>query len=41
MKMLAKSELKVYPETGHALHWERPEQFVKDVEGFLGGPEKR
>lgn len=28
--------LKVYPETGHALHWERPEQFVKDLEDFIG-----
>ena len=26
--------LKVYPETGHALHWERPEEFVRDLEGF-------
>ena len=27
--------LKVYPETGHALHWERPEQFAKDVKEFV------
>ncbi len=27
--------LKVYPETGHALHWERPEQFVQDLEAFM------
>ena len=27
--------LKVYPETGHALHWERPAQFVRDVEDFI------
>jgi non-heme chloroperoxidase len=27
--------LKVYPETGHALHWERPEEFIRDLEGFL------
>jgi pimeloyl-ACP methyl ester carboxylesterase len=26
--------LKVYPETGHALHWERPEEFVRDLEAF-------
>jgi pimeloyl-ACP methyl ester carboxylesterase len=32
---LANADLKVYPETGHALHWERPEQFVKDLEDFL------
>jgi non-heme chloroperoxidase len=27
--------LKVYPETGHAVHWERPEQFVRDLEAFI------
>jgi len=27
--------LKVYPETGHALHWERPDEFVRDLEAFL------
>jgi pimeloyl-ACP methyl ester carboxylesterase len=27
--------LKIYPETGHALHWERPEEFVRDLEGFM------
>jgi non-heme chloroperoxidase len=27
--------LKVYPETGHALHWERPEQFVHDLKAFI------
>jgi non-heme chloroperoxidase len=26
--------LKVYPETGHAVHWERPEQVVRDLEAF-------
>lgn len=26
--------LKAYPETGHLVHWERPEQFVRDLEGF-------
>lgn len=35
VKMLANAELKVYPDTGHAPHWERPEQFVKDLEDFL------
>jgi pimeloyl-ACP methyl ester carboxylesterase len=29
------AELKVYPETGHALHWERPAEFVRDLEAFL------
>ena len=27
--------LKVYPETGHAVHWERPEQVVHDLETFI------
>jgi non-heme chloroperoxidase len=27
--------LKVYPETGHAVHWERPEQVVRDLEAFI------
>jgi non-heme chloroperoxidase len=27
--------LKVYPETGHAVHWERPEQVVQDLEEFM------
>jgi pimeloyl-ACP methyl ester carboxylesterase len=28
--------LKVYTETGHAVHWERPEQFARDLEDFIG-----
>lgn len=31
----ADAVLKVYPETGHALHWERPGQFIQDVESFI------
>jgi non-heme chloroperoxidase len=27
--------LKVYPETGHAVHWDRPEQVVRDLEAFM------
>ena len=27
--------LKVYPETGHAVHWERPERVVRDLEAFM------
>ena len=27
--------LKIYPETGHAVHWERPEQVVGDLEAFI------
>jgi amino acid transporter/pimeloyl-ACP methyl ester carboxylesterase len=30
------SKLVVYPETGHALHWERPERFSADLLNFLG-----
>ena len=33
--------LKVYPQTGHAPHWERPEQFVHDVESFLNQTARR
>jgi non-heme chloroperoxidase len=35
VKMIANAELKVYPDTGHSPQWERPEQFVKDLEEFL------
>jgi non-heme chloroperoxidase len=27
--------LRVYPDTGHAVHWERPEQVVRDLEAFM------
>jgi RNA polymerase sigma factor (sigma-70 family) len=27
--------LKVYPESSHAMHWERPEQVVRDLEEFM------
>ena len=27
--------LKVYKDTGHALHWERPEKFATDLQAFL------
>jgi len=26
---------RVYPETGHAVHWERPEEVVRDLEAFM------
>ena len=29
------AELITYPETGHALQWERPERFARDLEGFI------
>jgi non-heme chloroperoxidase len=35
---LPSATLKVYPETGHAPHWERPEQFVQDLEAFIPHP---
>jgi pimeloyl-ACP methyl ester carboxylesterase len=35
MAGLRNAILKVYPETGHALHWERPAQFVRDLEDFI------
>jgi non-heme chloroperoxidase len=30
--------LKVYPETGHAVHWDRPEWVVRDLEEFMKEP---
>lgn len=27
--------LKIYADTGHALHWERPEPFVRDLKDFI------
>lgn len=32
---IAGSNLVVYPDTGHALHWEQPERFAKDLVAFL------
>jgi non-heme chloroperoxidase len=29
------AELRTYPMTGHALHWEQPEQFARDLEAFI------
>jgi pimeloyl-ACP methyl ester carboxylesterase len=29
------ASLKVYRETGHAPHWERPKEVVRDLERFL------
>jgi pimeloyl-ACP methyl ester carboxylesterase len=29
------AELKVYEDTGHAVHWEVPDRFVADVQEFL------
>ena len=32
---LRNAVLKVYPDTGHALHWEKPERFAKDLQEFV------
>lgn len=32
---LGNAELKLYPLVGHCPHWERPEQFVQDLDAFL------
>ena len=34
-KVFPHAELNVYAETGHALHWERPGQFAKDLAAFV------
>jgi len=33
--MLPNATLKVYAETGHALHWERPAEFARDLQAFM------
>ncbi len=35
VKTLPNAALKVYAETGHSPHWERPEEFVKDLDDFM------
>lgn len=35
LELIPNATLKLYPETGHALHWERPERFVSDLLGFV------
>ncbi|HEU4796358.1 MAG TPA: alpha/beta fold hydrolase, partial [Pyrinomonadaceae bacterium] len=32
---LPNAVLKIYKDTGHALHWERPEKFAADLQAFL------
>jgi pimeloyl-ACP methyl ester carboxylesterase len=32
---LARAVLRVYHQTGHAIHWERPEQVVQDLKDFI------
>ncbi|MBC7850555.1 MAG: alpha/beta hydrolase [Chitinophagaceae bacterium] len=35
LKSIRGAKLLIYPGTGHALHWEQPERFVKDLENFI------
>lgn len=37
LKLIPQASLKVYPETGHALHWERPERFTADLLASISG----
>ena len=32
---IPRGRLVIYPETGHAVHWERPETFVEDLRDFM------
>ena len=34
---ISDSKLVVYPNTGHAVHWEQPRRFVSDIEAFIKG----
>jgi pimeloyl-ACP methyl ester carboxylesterase len=33
--MIPSASLKVYEETGHAVHWERPAEVARDLERFI------
>ena len=35
VKTVPNAVLKVYPDTGHALHWEQPEKFTQDLLSFI------
>jgi non-heme chloroperoxidase len=35
VQQLPNPQFSAYPETGHALHWERPERFTKDLLAFI------
>ncbi|HEX2190153.1 MAG TPA: alpha/beta fold hydrolase [Longimicrobiaceae bacterium] len=37
LEMLPGAALRVYADTGHALHWERPAEFARDLLEFIGG----
>ncbi|HET9465166.1 MAG TPA: alpha/beta fold hydrolase [Gemmatimonadales bacterium] len=36
LAMMPSARLKVYEETGHAVHWERPAEVARDLEAFVG-----
>ncbi len=38
VKEIPNARLIVYESVGHAVHWERPAQFVRDLEAFLSKP---
>jgi pimeloyl-ACP methyl ester carboxylesterase len=35
IRTIPHATLKAYPDTGHALHWERPEEFTRDLLDFI------
>jgi pimeloyl-ACP methyl ester carboxylesterase len=35
LKTIPHATLKVFPDTGHALHWEHPERFAEDLLRFI------
>jgi pimeloyl-ACP methyl ester carboxylesterase len=37
VKAIPNAALKVYPEIGHAPHWERPQKVVNELEDFITG----
>ena len=39
--LLGSARLRVYPETGHAPHWERPAEFVRDLREFVAATPAR
>jgi non-heme chloroperoxidase len=41
MKMLPNAKFSAYAETGHALHWERPERFARELLAFIQGSAPR
>jgi pimeloyl-ACP methyl ester carboxylesterase len=41
IQIIPHATLKAYPETGHALHWERPEEFTRDLLDFIQKPTRQ